>query len=400
MGELTLDSRGLAGTIGNPTLDSRQSSQRISSTLRATTSFGSGTEIASRVYLRRDHLSLRGGFFGAGTEETNSAMGAEITGSATLGEFQQLSGAAQIEGESLSGASSASPSWVRTGLLLSDEFLLFSGLLSLIPSVRFDRTGPFNGFSPKLGALLYLPFGFELRGNLGRAYRAPSFLELYVAQGTLLPNPDLQPEQSTYADVALAHRTRASFASAGFFYSSYENLISYEYYPPLLAKAYNFNSAQAYGLEIESEARPWPIASALLGYTLLFTQNLRDDPRYYLKELPYRPRHRLYLRLSAGPSIFRPRAELSFQSEQFFNRTQTLSVPSRAIVNVGVSSQPLRSPELTLSLEMKNAFDVQTQDVDAYPLPGRAFYLTLRFAYQRSAPVGPSEVFGGTHETH
>jgi iron complex outermembrane receptor protein len=284
--------------------------------------------------------------------------------------------------------------------LVFDEVLLFSSALSLIPSVRFDRTGPFTGVSPKLGALLTLPAGFDLRGNIGRAFRAPSFLELYVAAGSLLPNPALKPERSIYADLALGHRTAISWVSAGAFYSTYQNLISYEYYPPLLAKAYNFNSAQVYGLEVEGELKPSPLVSALLGYTMLFSQNLRDDPRYYLKELPYRPRHKVYARVAGGPPIARLRSELNFQSQQFFNRTETLSVPARAMLNAGISSELLSSPQITASFEVKNLLNVQTQDLDGYPLPGRAAYLTLRVAYGRPANKNGNQRHGDADETH
>jgi len=399
MGELSLESRGLAGTVENPTVEARQSNQRVSSTVRVNHSFGDGAELSNRLYFRRDHLSFQGGYFGL-LDQVDSAMGAEVGVSTSLGGWQQLSVQGQVEYESLRQESSSNPSWFRIGSLVFDELLLFAGALSLIPSVRLDRTGPFTGLSPKLGVLLTLPAGFDLRGNIGRAFRAPSFIELYVAAGTLLPNPALRPERSNSADLAIGHRTAISFISAGAFYSSYENLISYEYYPPLLAKAYNFNSAQVYGLEAEGELKPFSLVSALLGYTLLFSQNLRDDPRYYLKELPYRPRHKIYARLAGGPAIARLRSELNFQSQQFFNRTETLTVPARAMLNVGVSSTLMSSPQITASFEVKNLLDVQTQDLDGYPLPGRAAYLTLRVAYDRPSNKNANPRHGGADETH
>src|SRR5262249_48632611 len=112
--------------------------------------------------------------------------------------------------------------------------------------------------------------------------------------------------------------------------------------------------------------------------------NLRDDPRYYLKELPYRPRHRVYARVAAGPRWGRARVELNYQSEQFFNRTETLSLRARALVNSGISSTIISAPELVASLEVKDVLDVGAQDFDGYPLPGRAAYVTLSFSWDRS----------------
>ena len=63
------------------------------------------------------------------------------------------------------------------------------------------------------------------------------------------------------------------------------------------------------------------------------------------------------------------------------NRTEALSLPARAFLTLGVSSTPFKNPEVTIAFEVKNVLDVQTQDTDGYPLPPRAAYLTLGFAW-------------------
>ncbi len=382
--ELSLEARGLAGTVDNPTLDAKQSSQRLSSSVRVARRAPSGTEWSGLAFVRRDHLALEGGYFGSGVDQVDLVLGGEVSGWTLIRETHGLSGSVQVEGESLTEPTQVNPSWLRLGLMASDEIFLAAGKVSLIPSLRFDRTGHFNGFSPKLGMILSLPSRLELRANIGSAHRAPSFLELYVAQGSLLPNKDLQPERAWYSDVSLNHRTNVSYVSLGGFYSFYENLISYEYYPPRLARAYNFNSALVAGLEAEGQIKPHPLLSTLFGYTLLFSQNLRDDPRYYLKELPYRPRHRVYARVAAGPSWGRARVELNYQSGHSFNRTETLSLGPRALINAGISSSIFSAPELVAALEVKNVFNVSAEDFNSYPLPGRAVYATIGVSWESS----------------
>jgi iron complex outermembrane receptor protein len=175
--------------------------------------------------------------------------------------------------------------------------------------------------------------------------------------------------------------------SATGFLALYEDLISYEYYPPNLARPYNFSAARVGGVELEGVARPVWWLEASTGYTWLDTQNLRDDPRYYLKALPFRPRHRVHARVRGGPSWLKGRAELLFQSAQFTNRTETLSLPDRALVNVGLTAEPLAawlpSPRLTVSAELKNLLDLHTQDLDGYPLPPRAFFVTIGLQWER-----------------
>jgi iron complex outermembrane receptor protein len=165
-----------------------------------------------------------------------------------------------------------------------------------------------------------------------------------------------------------------------------QDLITYEYYPPALAKPFNFSAASIAGVEVEARARPLTWLEGSASYTYLTTQNLRDDPRYYLKALPFRPAHRVSARVVAGVPLAQVRAELLAQSAQFTNRTQTLSLPARAFLNLAVTSTPLKNPALTIGFEVKNVLDVQTQDVDGYPLPPRAAFMTLAIAWDGAKP--------------
>jgi iron complex outermembrane receptor protein len=378
--ELSAESRGLAGTAQNPTPNAHQTSDRGAVGLRLTRPLDQG-EAEAHLWLRREDLALHGGGFGAGLTQAELSGGGELTFTRLVAGWHGLSATVAAKGESLRESTGANPSRASLSVMASDEVLLLDGNLIVAPSFRFDQTGPFTGVSPKLGLTALLPGGFEFRANAGQAHRAPSFLELYVQQGFLLPNASLRPERALTADASAAHRTARSFVQAGGFVSLYEDLISYEYYPPMLARPYNFSTAQVAGLEAEGEARPWPWLSVAASYTFLVSQNLRDDPRYYLKELPYRPRHKLAARVAAGPKWARGRAELLYQSEQAMNRTQTLFLPARALVNVGVSSELLAAPQLTASLEVKNLLDVSSEDLAGYPLPGRSAYLTLAMSW-------------------
>jgi vitamin B12 transporter len=382
-------SRGLAGMVDDPTPDAREMDTRLAAALHVEHLLDRGS-LSARAWLRDDGIALSGSSELAGNApsffQRELVVGAEAEASYLLG-FNGLTATLQAGNEGLAVTDGPSPQRGLFSAMASDELLLLAGRLSLVPSFRFDQAGAFSGVSPKLGAALQLPAGFVLRANGGQAFRAPSFLELYVAQGTLVPNPSLQPERALYGDGQLSHETQFSRVSAGGFYALYENLISYELYPPLLAKPYNFETASVEGLEAEAELRPRPWMTATAAYTLTFSQNLRDDPRYYLKELPYRPRHRLFARASGGIRWIRPRIEVLYQSEQFINRANGANLPARAFVNAGASSDLWLAPLVTLALEAKNLFDTQAEDFDGYPLPGRAFFATLSVAWDPPHPT-------------
>jgi iron complex outermembrane receptor protein len=304
----------------------------------------------------------------------------ELEGSALLADAHGVRARVELLRESFDSQADVDPVWLRAALSLSDEWLLGDGQLMLVPALRLEQAGPFLLLSPKLGAILQLPGGFSLRANAGQSHRAPSFLELYVSQGGLLANPELQPERALTADLGLERAGEKWRASATGFYSLYENLITYELYPPAAPRPHNFPGADVWGTEVWGSYVPGPWLSTSASWTLLFSRNLRDDPRYYLKELPFRPRHSLMLRAEVGPTLLRGRVQVEAQSEQFMNKTGNAleKLPGRAFLHLGLSSLlPLPGPRLTASLEVRNVLNTQGQDFRGYPLTGRAAFLTL-----------------------
>ena len=380
--EAAVDARGLAGPAQNPSEDMRMSARRVNASTRLLVPLELG-ELSVRGWLRQDESSMRGGLFGLEHPQRERSFGVDAEGSLLVGGTHGLSAVAQVAGDTLSAPGEDDPSWVRAGLGIADEWLLFDGRASLVPSIRADVTGSFFTLSPKLGARVELPLRFELSANAGQAHRPPSFEELYVMQGTLLPNSQLRPERALFADGTLTHRTARTRVALTAFHTLYEDLIAYEYYPPLLAKPYNFSAALAQGLEAEAEVRLHRLARATASYTLMRTQNLRDDPRYYLRELPYRPRHRLHARVTGGPEWLQLRAEADVQSRQFTNRTNRQELPARAFIHLGATARVWRAPDLRLGVDVKNVLDSRAHDFDGYPLPGRALFATVSFALER-----------------
>ncbi len=385
-----MESRGLAGTVQNPTADAHQDSRWGVLSSRLGVPLEGGGELSVLAFGRADATTLSGSPFGARPyPQLERSLGVEVTATRLVAARHGLTALATAGGDWLTEPSGRNPWQGRLGVFLADDVLFHGGDLVVSPSARVDLAGPFVVVSPKLGASLTLPHGFELKVNAGQTSRAPSFVERYVQQGSLVPNPDLRPERTLGADATVAYGSpRAALALTGFGGLS-EDLISYEYYPPTRARPYNFSAALVTGVEVEARVTPFRWLDAQAAYTFLRTQNLRDDPRYYLKALPFRPAHRLSARVTVGPSWLLGRAELLAQSEQFQNRTEKLVLPARAFVNVGLSSSPPPFPAVTVSLEVKNLLDAQSQDVDGYPLPPRAAYLTLAVAWDAALRKAP-----------
>jgi len=395
--ELALENRAIPGTVQNPQSEGRQVLDRLSLGLRWSGALGStGARGSARGYVRRDGLDLSGGLSEAGGAQRHTVGGVELEGRMPLGAAHALTLTLASSGEGVTNAGDGQrASWWRGSVMAMDEWRLFGGVATVVPSVRLERVGPYWLVSPKLGAAVALGGGFGARANAGQSHRAPSFLELYIRQGTLLPNPGLRPERALYADAAVTWASAPEDAawsfSAGGFGALYEDLIAYELYPPMLARPYNFDAARVWGAELEGEARPLAWLSASGSYTWLRTQNRLGDPRYFNQPLPYRPQHKWVGRVRAGPDWLNGRAEVLYQSSQFVNRTGTRGLPSRTFLSVGASSTFVRAPDLTLSVEVKNLLDSRAYDFTGFPLPGRAAYVSLAVSLDRdsSPPAVP-----------
>lgn len=379
LGEGLAETRGLAGPVQNPSPDSSQLTGRGTLSTRVTTALPNGAELQVLGFGRLDATTLRGSAFGT-VGQLETSFGAEAVYTQRFSRHRVL-GLLSGGGDLLREPSNRNPGWGRFSAMVGDEVSFFDGRFLVDGSARLDVAGPFVVVSPRLASTVLLPKGFELRASGGQAARPPGFQELYVMQGTLLPNPELLPERGLLGDVSAAFRHERGFAQVTGFLGLYENLIAYELYPPTLAKPYNFAAAQVAGLEVEGALQLGRYLEAQASYTFLSTQNLKDDPRYYRKALPYRPRHRVTGRVVGGVDWLSGRAEVLVQSEQFINRTESVSLPARAFVNVGIASTPWKNPRVTVAFDVKNVLDVQSQDLDGYPLPPRAAFLSLAVAW-------------------
>ncbi len=381
--------RGLAGTEDNPTPNAEQSSTRVLASVQSEHTFSNGLALLLRLDARRTTDDFTGAGFGPGQYNRLFQMGSTGDVSIALGPHA-LDATATLGVASVS-AVAGSPTWALSSLALQDEWLLLAGRMSLVPAVRVDQTGPFAAVSPKLGASLTLPLGFSLRANVGYGFRPPSFSELYLPTGTLGVNPNLQPERSFSVDGAVLYTQAWGYFSVDGFWTRYQDLILYEYYPPFFARPENVSAADAWGLESEVHLCPWPWLEATGAYTLQWTKDVHDVAPYFGNPLPYRPRQLGTGRLAVGPAWLLAHLDVAGRSMVTVNRTGSLSLPGHVFVGAGLDVVVWnRGPRLTASLQVNNLFDVQGQDLDGYPLPGRAAFVTLALALgetgKRNAP--------------
>lgn len=259
-----------------------------------------------------------------------------------------------------------------------DELYLGEALV-LVVAGRYDRIGDHEGFSPKIGAS-YRPLEWlELRANAAESFRAPSLSELYLIFGPVQPNPDLRPERGRMFDGGFVLHAGRATAQLSAFYGRTEDLISYEIVSGGRSKPFNFLDAEVVGGEADVSIRPLSWLGLQGGWGMAKTRNLLDDPRYLGKELPYRPAHRFFGRVTARPEGWEGFVEAHHQSSQWVNRSNTVSLPPQTWFRAGAGRRLTAFPwETWISAQAENLFDAYLVDQLGFPRAGRAFFLTLR----------------------
>ncbi|HET8733542.1 MAG TPA: TonB-dependent receptor, partial [Anaeromyxobacteraceae bacterium] len=376
--------RQLPGVPAAPTPDDWQRGGRASGALRWSRLLGSGLTLEAGLAGRYEVLDVQVSPPGGSgmTDQKDLAGGGEARVTWEAGP-SLLSVGALASAERLDSTASGDHERPTFAGWASDDFTIGRDVARVSPAVRVDAVGPYVGVSAKLGASVRVAGPLSVRASGGRSYRPPSFSELYLVQGPFQPNPDLRPEVAWSVDGALVYDGPLGRASVGGFGSLYDDLIVYE--PGLVPgsfKPQNTLSASAAGLELEAISAAWKGAWNLQGqlsYTFMATDVLRGVPGVVGKELPQRPRNRLFARASVDPGPAGGHVEAQFVGAQWLDARNLHAVPASVVVNAGAFARILKDPEVRIGAEVKNLLDDMTlQDGFGYPLPSRTLLVTVR----------------------
>jgi iron complex outermembrane receptor protein len=267
-------------------------------------------------------------------------------------------------------------------VVLAGEVTALDGRARLGPGVRLERQGDAEGLSAKLGGAVPLAGPLSLRASAGRTYRVPSFSELYLQQGLLLPNPALRPEVGLGGDGALVLDGAFGTASLGAFATVYRDLIVYQAASFRRLQPANVDRAVVRGLEAEVATAPWRRAAGLTAqaaYTYTTSEVLLGKEDVLGLDLPRKPHHRLYARLAAGGPRAAAHVESQWISRQWLGFGQTAPIGDAVTFAAGASVRLSRAAGLRLHVEVRNLLDARTlTDSFDNPLPGRTVLVTLR----------------------
>ncbi len=150
----------------------------------------------------------------------------------------------------------------NAGLYVQDEISV-GKKLTVVAGARFDYHSEFSDtISPRAGAIYNLSKDTTIRASVGRAFRAPTLVELFqptlsFGYVTYQSNPNLKPEFTTSGDVEIEHRfTDKLAATVAVFYNAMDDLIENQLSGNVLS---NINISEAKSVGVEASVA-WAIA--------------------------------------------------------------------------------------------------------------------------------------------
>ena len=250
--------------------------------------------------------------------------------------------------------------------------------------------------SPRIGASYLLTERLKLRVNYGEAFRMPTAQQLAGNMdmwGThYVGNPDLKPEKSETCEGGLDFSYASLNAGFTYFHTYFKDKIE-EYTKLNGDKSYkNLGKAEMEGLE------------GIISYDLgsLFSWDYQVKPyvgftyltKYKDKETNKDLEYTSNLNVSYGITVsdldgFSANLNLAYTGKQDITDYEggtyaTITKGSFTVANLTVSKRILDAEKygrVTLKGEIRNLFDKDYEYAQGYPMPGRMFFLGLRYDF-------------------
>ena len=284
-----------------------------------------------------------------------------------------LTDSSPLSGSSLIGTKKRN----TNSIYVQDEFSFLEDKLIFLPSVRYENATKFSHNLSYHGGIKISPTQWlQVKANVERAYRYPTFNELYFPdQGYIRGNPDLEKEKALNMDAGVGIHTKYASLEAAYFKNWIDNMIIFVPISATTIEPVNTYNVDMDGVELEFKFNPIKYVNGWFNYTYLNAHYAPND-----NQLPGRPKHEYnaYLELNYdfnkhfGGSLF---GRYNYKFNVPINTSNTVFLAARSKLDLGFN---LRFAKYYyLIFEAKNVTNVQIYDSRGFPLPRRAFFGTF-----------------------
>ncbi|MDP1832278.1 MAG: TonB-dependent receptor [Geothrix sp.] len=296
-------------------------------------------------------------------------------------QFKVVSVLGKIGGATLTGAVEASRDTLASARLGNRRADRLAGTLeaqgelapglTLQTSLRSDHYSTWgNVLTPGAGLTWFLSPRLKLRAAWGRAFRAPSFTELYYTSPAQIGNAALQPERADSVEGGADwYGAGGTVLSLTAFHRRDRDQIDWIRRLPVEPwTAANIGSVNVDGLSVSAAVQLLPSLRGTAGWT--FTQQDIPPADYTSRYAPDGVRHQVSLSADAdlGGGT---RLATTFQYKQ-----RTLEGPDPALLSFRLGRT---HGAWEVYLQGNNLLDRRYEEIIGVPMPGRTFSLGLRW---------------------
>ena len=258
-------------------------------------------------------------------------------------------------------------------VFVTDEWNI-SGPLKFNLGGRYDEHEMFGGeFSPRLGAVYNVNQKFNFHLSASKAYRTPTFNDLYWPEDTYTAgNPDLEPETAKAYEVGARYHTSQTKLKANYFIRKADNLIDWAQDDNTGQwKPYNLSEAQISGIEMSLQQYLFDNTTADFNYTYLDAQNEQTDSR-----IKYKPYHTANFALKYNPESLTAKVNGKLVAGRTGNSASYFVVDTKLSKDLKVAQRKMK-----VSLKVNNLLDREYQVVNNYPMPERNYGISCKVKF-------------------
>ena len=300
------------------------------------------------------------------SHRTQSA-GALVKSRWSLSKTARLTLGGELGADWIASSNLGDHAYARTSLFAELEWLL--GRTAIYPGLRFDGYTNFGtAATPSLSASWWVSPRVRIRSSAGRAFRIPTFTELYYHDPNHQASDALTPESAWSAEAGTDWIPAKDWmASVTLFSRREQNVIDWiRLYPDDKWRTHNIRNLRTAGAEVSLERPLGPDAGVSARYS-----RISVDPG----SVGYTSKYVLdYARDSGSASVFFP-LPMRVKYRQTLNYKRRSDGRSYWLLD-GCLERDFR--QFTAGIEFTNLLDTQYQEVLGVDMPGRWFVLTFR----------------------